>query len=202
METQGDTSIDWEDVIVRLEAFTRSFLKKQHWFRGGNASTFLKGKEMRDYIYEAICRYLKNSEKYDSSKGDLVSYLKWNLIRSLISNDANSEENLTSEDVFAYEDIDKDSENTPYLDRVLPCIEPMFIDELDYSQIKEYIEKRIEDDKVVENIFLGIYSAGMKRREIIEEFNMSEKDYNNGIRRLQTILTETTVIFKANSLTV
>src|SRR4051812_11566167 len=104
MEKSSDNSIDWEDIIVRLEAFTRSLLKKQHWFHGGAIDSFLKGKEMRDYVYEGIGRFLKHPEKYDSSKGDLVSYLKFNLIRSLVSNDVTSDENKKGTDVFGHPD--------------------------------------------------------------------------------------------------
>ncbi|UAY51293.1 hypothetical protein [Ferruginibacter albus] len=200
MERLIENSIDWEDVIVRLEAFTRSFLKKQHWFHGGGINSFLKGKEMRDYVYEGIGRFLKNPEKYDSSKGDLVSYLKWNLIRSLVSNDATSDENLKSKDIFRYEN--EDCDGTPYLDRILPYIEPMFSDELDYNLIKEYIEEKIKGDKIVEEIFLGVYSGGMKRKEIISEFKMTENDYDNGNRRLQTVIREATAFFKVKLITV
>jgi hypothetical protein len=202
MEILSDNPIDWEDVLVRLEAFTRSLLKKQRWFRGGSIATFLKGKEMKDYVYEAIGKYLRNPEKYDASKGDLVLYLEWNLIRGLVSNDATSEENKTSLDVFAYDGQSEDGEDSSYLDRILPSIEPMFADELDYTRIKEHIEKEIQGDKIVEEIFLGMYSFGMKRRHIIEEFDMSEPDYDNGNRRLQTIIRQTTLIFKVNPITV
>lgn len=202
METSSDKPINWEEVIVKLEAYTRSLLKKQRWFRSGSIDTFLKGKEMRDYVYEAIGRYLENPGKYDASKGDLVAYLKWNLIRSLVSNDVTSEENKTTRDVFAYSEQNEEDDNTPYLDRILPSIQPMFEDTLDYNSIKEYIETEIQGDTVVEEIFLGIYSSGMKRREIIEEFEMSENDYNNGNRRLQTIIRQATTIFKSQSTTV
>lgn len=193
MET--DNGIN-DEVILRLEAFARSLLKVQPWFRGGNSNIFLKGKEMRDYVYEGIEKYLRNPKNYDPTKGDLVAYLKWNIIRSLVSNDVTSKENRVTKDVFAYQD-DEDSELN-YLDRILPCLEPMFEDELDYTKIKEYVEKRLEGDSIAEEIFLGIYSNGMKRNEIIKEFNMSENDYNNGVRRLNTVLSEASVIFKSN----
>lgn len=202
METTSDNDIDWEEVIVRLEAFTKSLTRKQYWFRGGSTTTFLKGKEMRDYVYEGIGKYLANPEKYDQSKGDLVSYLKFNLIRSLVSNDVTSEENGTTKDVFAYANEGEDDENTSYLDQILPYIEPMFADEIDYKKIKEYVENTIQGDTVVEEIFLGLYSEGMKRREIIKEFNMNEKDYDNGNRRLQTVIHQAAIIFKVNSVQV
>lgn len=202
MDLPNSAPIDWEEIIVRLEAFTRSLLKKQKWFRGGGIDFFLKGKEMRDYVYGAIEKYLRNPDKYDQTKGDLYNYLCWNLIRSLVSNDVTSEENKTSRDYFNITSHDPDGDDTPYIDRIAPAIEPMFTDDLDYERIHQYIETQIEGDTIVEEIFLGIYSNGMKRREIIKEFGMSSSDYDNGHRRLETVIRQATANFNPNPATV
>lgn len=202
MDIPSSNTINWEEIIVRLEAFTRSLLKKQKWFRGGGIDFFLKGKEIRDYMYGGIESYLRHPEKYDPSKGDLYSYLCWNLIRSLVSNDVTSEENRTSRDYFNLTSTDPDGDQTPYIDRIGPAIEPMFTDNLDYEKIKQYIEKEIEGDKIVEEIFLGVYTYNMKRREVIKEFDMSSNDYDNGNRRLETVIRKATAIFNPNPATV
>jgi len=51
-----------------------------------------------------------------------------------------------------------------------------------------FIEKEAKGDKIAEDIVLGICFNGLKRREVIEEFNMSDKEFDNGMRRLKTIL--------------
>lgn len=195
--------IDWEDVILRLEAFTRSFVKGKPWFRGGDTTTFLMGKEIKDYVFEAIGKYIESPEKYDPAKGDFLNYLKYNIIRSLVSNDLAKNENKETDDVFVNPfDNDDGDENSSYLDRLLPFTEALFSDDIDFATIKEFIETNIQGDEQVENIFLGIYSYGMKRREVIEEFNMAESDYDNGMRRLKTILSRTSLHFNPNKQTV
>lgn len=189
------SEIDWEDIILKLMAFTRSLASSLTWFRGPKTISFLMGKEAEDYVYAAIGKYLESPQKFDPTKGDLVDYLKYNLIRTLVGNDARKTENRLSKDVFANFDEDEDDENGSYLDRILPHFETLLPDDIDYNTIKEYIEKEIQGDKDVENIFLGLYSFGMKRREIIEEFNMTAGEYDNGMRRLNTVINRAALIF-------
>ncbi len=63
--------------------------------------------------------------------------------------------------------------------------------EIDYKEIMNYVQGEIKGDEILEEIFLGICLNGLKRRDVIEEFNLSEKDFDNGMRRLQTILSRT-----------
>lgn len=196
-QTGVPASIDWEEIILRLVAFTRSLAKGKPWFRGGKTDSFLMGKEAEDYAFAAIEKYLKEPEKFDASKGELVDYLQYNLVRSLVGNDLRKKENLLSKDVFAHSD-DDDEENGIYLDRILPHVEALFPDDIDYNAIKEYIEKEIQGDDDAENIFLGLYSFGLKPREVMQEFNMAAPEYNNGMRRLKTVLARTTLHFTKN----
>lgn len=183
-----NTSIDWEKVILCLQSYTRSLLKGKGWFRGGETTTFLKGQKIDDYVFEAIGKYLRNPEKHDPSKRSLIEYLKKHLIRSLVSNDLVSAENKTSSDVFAYENENEDEDDSaPYLDSILPHAEVFFDQEIDYKEVMSYIESETKGDAIVENIFLGISGYGLKRAEIIKEFNMTENEFDNGMRRLITI---------------
>jgi hypothetical protein len=204
IQSEDKNSIDWEEVILRLQSFTRSLVNKKGWFRVSciskkdsknegefkYVSTYLKGKEVDDYVNEAVEKYLKNPEKHDPEKGSLVDYLNYNIIRSLVINDLVSSENRTSKDVLSYSFNLEDDENDTgsYLDRILPHAEAYFDQEIDYSEILAFIEKESKGDKIAEEIVLGICFNGLKRREVIEEFNMSEKEFDNGMRRLRTIL--------------
>jgi len=184
----------WDDLIVTLNAFARSFAKRYSWFRSGKNTTLLMGKEIEDYVYEAIGRYLEAPEKFDPSRGDIIAFLKYNILRSLISNDANKDENKYTEDVYhRFDDDDDDDSN--YLDRMLPYTLAAFPEQIDYQAINKYILNLINEDEVLENIYLGLYQSGMKRREIIKEFNMNEKDYNNGVRQLDTIIRSASKFF-------
>ena len=92
-------------------------------------------------------------------------------------------------------DENSDDENCSYYDRIIPHVEALFPDDIDYNAIKEYIEKEIQGDKDAENIFLGLYTFGMKRREIIQEFKMADSEYNNGMRRLTTVINRASFMF-------
>jgi hypothetical protein len=190
--------INWEEIILCLQSYTRLLVSNKKWFRGGKTKTFLAGKEIEDYIYEAIAKYLQNPEKFDSSKGTLINYLKYNIIRSLVSNDLVSSENQTSKDIYTIVDkMDSEDENSnSYLDSILPYAEVYFDQEIDYNEIMASIENKVKGDKILEEIFLGYCSENSKRREVIEEFGMSENDYDNGMRRLKTILKD--IITKYN----
>jgi len=192
--------IDWEEILLKLTAFTRSWVKGKSWFRGGNTTSFIMGKEVDDYVQEAIWRYLQNPEKFDPSKGELFEYLAYNLVRSFVSNDLRKKENNSTDDVFAEDGQDStDESSTSYADRVLPYTAALFPDDIDYASIKDFIEKAIDGDKGVENIFLGLYTYDMKRRDIINEFNMTPADYDNAMRRLTTIMNRAATNFNAKN---
>lgn len=183
-----NADIDWEEVILRLQTFTRSLANGKGWFRGEETTVYLRGKEIDDYVFDAIEIYLRNPEKFDPSKGSLIKYLCYSIIRNLVRNDLVSAENRTTSDVFAYQnDSENEDESAVYLDAILPHAEVFFDQEIDFTEVMNYIESETKGDSVVENIFLGISGYGLKRAEIIKEFDMSPVEYDNGMRRLITI---------------
>ena len=158
------------------------------WFRGGETTIYLKGKEIDDYVFDAIEIYLRNPEKYNPNKGTLIKYLCYSVIRNLVRNDLVSGENRTTNNVFAYQNENEtDDDSVPYLDSILPHAEVFFDQEIDFNEVMSYIEAETKGDSVVENIFLGISGYGLKRAEIIKEFSMTPDEYGNGMRRLITI---------------
>ena len=188
-----------EDLYDKLYVYTDYLVKQKKWFRQGNSDTFLKGKEVHDYVSEAIEKYLTNPEKYDSSTGrSLLNYLKLHVIRTLVGNDSRSPENKTTKDVFAISD-DLDENESTYLDKVLPFLDAFFPDEIDYHSIMAHVENEVQGDQDVENIFMGLCLYDLKRRDIIKEFGMTEVQYNNGLRRLKTILKNTALQFNLKS---
>lgn len=183
--TDENININWEEVILKLQAYTRSLVSSKVWFRGNNSLVFLRGKEVEDYVFDAIEKYLRNPEKFDSSKGTLINYLKLNLIRSMVSNDLVSAENKTTKVIFHQDDEYKST--STYLELMAPNIQAWFDEEIDYNEVLSFIEGEVKGDEIVENIFFGICGFDMKRQEIIKEFNMTEKEFDNGMRRLNTI---------------
>ena len=206
MSTQNEenTNIDWEEVILRLQVYTRSLVNGKGWFRGKKTLIFPQGKEIDDYVYGAIEKYLRNPEKYIPAKGSLINYLSLSLIRSMVSNDLVSAENKTSSIVLseAEQNGQKDDDSSSYRDSILPYIEAYFDQEIDYTEIMNSIENEVKGDKISEEIFLGVCRCNMKRREVIEEFTMTEKDFDNGMRRLKTILSNVAKKYELNKLSV
>lgn len=195
--------IDWEEVLLRVFAFTKSWVNGRAWFRGEETSTFIAGKKVEDYVYEAIGRFLESPEKYNPNKGDLADYLKYQLVRTLVGNDLRKLENKKTSDIFADDDFtEEDDDNSPYSERVMHYTAALFPDDIDYTAIKTYIEKEIEGDKDAENVFLGVYISDMKRREVIEEFDMSAAAFDNGMRRLNTVLKRAALHFNDKRSTV
>ena len=203
MSTVKLTDEEWEDIIVRLTAFTRSWTRGKPWFRGEKTTSFLMGKEIEDYVFTAIGRYLEHPEKFDPNQGELLEYLKYNLVRSFVANDLRKKENNQTDDIFAEDSNDNDEESaSSYSEKILPYTDALFPDDIDYNSIKEYIEKEVQGDADAENIFLGIYSYGMKRREVIEEFTMTAIAYDNAMRRLTTVINRAAAHFNKNKQTV
>lgn len=182
--------IDWEDLYVCLYAFTDNLLRSKDWFRGRDTGTdsYLKGKQVHDYVSEAIEKYLRNPEKYDTTKGTLKNYLTFNLIRTLVGNDLRSAEHKTAAAIPETTCLSADNAGLDYRDLLLPRVEEYFGEQLDYKLIMSRVESEIKSDKIVEELFLGVCVYDLARREVMEEFDMGSKDYDNGIRRLNTIL--------------
>ena len=76
--------VEWERVIPVLMAFAFSLL-------GNKKFTNRRDHLAYDFTMEAITKYLENPEKFDPSRNpDLINYLKYNILRQLITNFENS----------------------------------------------------------------------------------------------------------------
>lgn len=178
--------IDWEKMIIMLYAYTLSLVDGKGWFRGASTKNYIGGKEIEDYVYEAITRYLENPNLYNPSKGTLIKFLKYYIIRALVNNDLVSSENRTSQDLAMFE-IDEDDDKN-YEERHCELIETFFDEEIDYSDIIKHINTLVANDEIAAKIFKGVTEENLKRREIIEIYKISSIDFDNGMRRLKTIL--------------
>lgn len=183
VETTAGDVVNWDVIYTQLFAFTHGLLSTKSWYRG-QTNSYVAGKQEHDYVSEAIERYLVHPEKFDACKGDLLQYLKFNLVRSLISNDARCAENRTSSHISAGSDKDEDSNN--YANALVPSIDEYFDDSVDYHTIISCMETALEGDETGRDIFLGLVS-GLKRGDIILEFKMTPKQFDNGMRRLKTV---------------
>jgi hypothetical protein len=187
--------IDWKDIYLKLEAFSRSWASGRSWFRGEDTTSFYKGKEGHDYAMDAILKHIEHPEKYKPELGDLLQYLEYNLVQAAVGNDLRRKENRLTNDIFKHDD-DGDEEGIPYADRLLPHTEAAFTDDYDYEELKKYIEEGIKGDTDVENVFIG-KGMDLHRIEIIEEFKMTPGQYDNANRRLKTVVNRALAYFNA-----
>jgi hypothetical protein len=189
-------NIDWQDTYLKLVAFAHSWASGRSWFSGEDTTSFLMGKQGHDYAQDAIVNYIENREKFKPELGDLLDYLKYNLIRAAIGNDLRRKENRLTKDIFKEDKEDDDDDNTSYAERLLPCTVAAFSDDYDYDELKKYIEEGIKGDTHAENILMG-KCLDMLRREIIEDSNMTPDDYDNANRRLKTVVNRAMAYFNA-----
>ncbi len=181
------------DIIRKLTAFTyRYAFDNKSWFRKGSDS-LLKGKKVEDYVYEAIGRYFENPEKHNTERGSLFTYLS-TVVMTLVGNDLRSKENKTTWAIPHEADGDENgNKELDYFDLVTRRIEENIEDQIYYDQIvKDIVEEIAKQEEagnkdILEKIYLGL-DLGLKPKDIMETFKMPNGEYNNGIRRLRTIV--------------
>jgi hypothetical protein len=145
-----------------------------------------QGYTTEDFTQEAIFRYLEVPKTYNPSKGKFLSFLKYYILRRLVSNLNVLAENQQSIDLYQ-NNLNDDDDEVNYED-YLPGTTSDIEIEIDYNSYVDYIIERIDGETVLENIFEGIFINNLKRREICEHYDISEQDYDNGVRRLNTII--------------
>jgi hypothetical protein len=182
----GNAITDLEEVYGQLYLYIRSTINSFDWYIKLDGESTIKGKQIHDYVMDAIEYHLRNPSKFDASRGDLMKYLQYSVIRNLMRPDARGAENRKSRDLLA-EQLRLEDDNETYVESIYPLIENTLTDELDLGSILAEMEKEVEGDSELENIFLGICVYSMSREEIMDEFNLSDKDYLNAYRRLGTV---------------
>jgi hypothetical protein len=179
---------EWGGIVLQLKAFFRYFTRDKHWFRGSKSDIHVHGMSMDDYVYETIAKYFEHPEKFNPAKGTLIDYLRYNVLRSLVSNHLRSKENERLAPL--YEDIlqeDANDDPSKYLERLAPLTHALFDDDLDYEAMLTDIQDAVKDDPTCEAIYLGLYLDDMKRADVILDFGISANDFDNGHKRLKTI---------------
>lgn len=174
----------WIEIINILRAFAEDQISIYTWFRGVNSLP--QGYTADDFTQEAIFRYLENPTTYNSSRGKFQSFLKYYVLRRLVSNLSVLAENQLGLDIYQ-SDLNDDDEDVNYED-YLPGTTSDITSEIDYNSYVDLIIERINGETILENIFEGIFINNLKRREICEQYDLSEQNYDNGLRRLNTII--------------
>lgn len=179
-------NVDWNKIYLPLVAFADQLLKRYYWFRGKGTESYLAGRLPEDYAMDAIERYLTEPEKFDPSRNDsLLKYLKFNLLRRAISNDNDLLENKVSQPLIMQ---NSDEDSGELVEKIAYYVENSIEDEIDLKSLITDLEKLITEDPVLVKIFEGVCRMKSKRREVIKDYNLSPREYDNGFKRLKTIL--------------
>lgn len=133
----------------------------------------LKGNTAEEIAMKAIEKVLVGEWNWDSNKSDLLTYLKFHVVKGLMSNLLRSKEKAsykfqTQEEYESH----KGDQN----------IEAQFESENSIDLIRSKIE-----DKEALIIFDGLLE-GMKRREICKQNSWPNKTYDNAVRRLNSMI--------------
>jgi hypothetical protein len=181
----------WKEVINRLRAFAEDQISIYVWFRGGNALP--QGFTADDFTQEAILRYLDKPSIYDPKRGKFLAFLKYYILRRLVYNLSVLTENEKGFDIYqnsSDENGDDETNYEDYLPGTLLDIESEIDGDKNFNTDKyiDLIIERIDGKTILENIFEGIFIKNLKRREICQQYNIPEQDYDNAVRRLNTII--------------
>ncbi len=134
-----------------------------------------------DMAMETITKYLQEPKKFDPNRNpDLVWYLKYNILRQLIYNYKISK-GQQNELLFEPDD------GTGSIVRNSFIQNNEIHDSLDLGITLELILKEISDDPILLELFELRYLKEFEPKEIHQELNITKGEYNNRIRRLDTV---------------
>jgi len=194
LEIKGNyDEIEWERVIPVLMAFAYSLL-------GNKKFTNRIDQLAYDFTMEAITKYLENKEKFDPSRNpDLINYLKYNILRQLITNFENSAGVRKRIVVNKNNDEDSEHNNEYSLDQLYK--EDQYIENnIDEKVFVKKMLRKLDKKPELKEIFDLLYFKDSKRAEICEDLNISLSDYDNRYRRLKRLLdNEMKLLIKSKS---
>lgn len=172
--------VEWEKVIPALMAFAYSLL-------GNKKFTNRRDQLAYDFAMETIIRYLENKDKFDPSRNpDLINYLKYNILRQLISNFENSA-SVRRRVVLENTDNEKEHNNEYLLEQLFN--EDKYIENnIDEKIFIQKMERKLKDKLELKEIFDLLYYKDSKRAEICKDLDIPLREFDNRYRRLKRLL--------------
>ena len=179
-------------LLKRLYAYSRGVFNKLY-----KDDPNWKGKSFEDYVNDAVLKHLDDKDSYDAKKGPLEYHLKYHLIKQALTND------LPPAVKKAYAQYRKLNDEEKSMSQQRTITEPAQIDpddlatvsialnNIESAELLKEIESEINGDAVVEQIYLAVVYDKYEfseRAEICKDFDISLDDFDNGKRRLMTVL--------------
>lgn len=159
---------DWV-VVIKSATLHAVYQLKYYglWNRRG-----LKGYSAQEIAMEAIEKIYLGEWQWDPEKSKFLDYLKFHVIRGLVSNLAKSSEFKSTHEIDSselYEVAQQESDG--------------IIESMNQAQIIEILRQEISSDEQARIVFEELL-IGLKRSEICEKYNWEKKVYDNASRRL------------------
>jgi hypothetical protein len=188
-----------KQLLKNLSAYSRGLFNKLY---KGEVNGM--GKSYKDYVYQALEMHLRGKDNFDPDKAPLEYHLKFHVIKRELYNDLPAHvkkdyqeriKNVDPEKLEMMHIIPEQTEEKEPVEDILNFTEH------DQRLIFTEIEKEINDDDVVEKIYLAVAHDKFTlsdRAEICGEFDISLSHFDNGKRRFVTILKR---VFKRLQLT-
>jgi len=179
--TENYDSICNEDVFKKL--FTVLMAYAYSLIGNSNLRLSKNRQELaKDFAMETIKDYLSSPEKFDPARNkDLINYLKYNILKRLISNFKKSK-GQENEEIL--------DDNDPLCDKIVNRFysDNSITGSIDVKIILKSINEELEYDKVLQSVFKLRYLEEYKRTEICNKLQITYGELNNYIRRLDTVL--------------
>ncbi len=159
---------DWV-VIIKSATLHAVYQLKYYglWDRRG-----LKGYSAQEIAMEAIEKVYSGEWKWNPEKSGLLNYLKFHVIRGIVSNLAKSSEFKSTHEIESSE-----------LHGVANQEGDGIIESMNQDQILNILRQEISSDRQVRIVFEELL-IGLKRSEICEKYNWEKRVYDNASRRL------------------
>ena len=178
--TENYDEVDWEKVIPVLMAFAYSLL-------GNKQFTNRRDQLSYDFALEAITKYLENKEKFNPTRNpDLINYLKYYIVRQLISNFKKSAGIRTRVILKGLKDIEK-GEYEYSIDQLIGK-DNLIENNVDVNILLDRVSKKLMNKIELNEIFILLYYKELKRSEICEQLNIPLKEFDNRSRRMKRLL--------------
>lgn len=172
--------VDWEKVIPVLMAFAYSLL-------GNKKFTNRRDQLAYDFALEAITKYLENTEKFNPKRNpDLINYLKYYILKQLISNFKNSAG--VRKRVFIQPTQDQNDEKNDYSLEALYSNDNYIEEIIDQDIFDLKMEQKLKGKPELKEVFDLLYYKNSKRSEICKDLNIPLKEFDNRSRRLKRLL--------------
>ncbi len=181
--------IEWDRAIKVLMAYAYSLL-------GNKQFTNRREQLAYDFALESITKYLENKEKFDPKRNpDLINYLKYYILRQLISNFKESA-GVRKRIILKAPKNDENESNEFSIDELIKK-DDLIEENIDLQIFEDRINKKLNKKKELKEIFDLLYYKDLKRSEICKQLKIPLKEFDNRSRRMKRLLdTEMKLLLK------